>query len=61
MRKILNVLMLVLATVFCTSCLEGGLEDLPLAGDADIISVRAVSHRIVGLAVTKNPQAVKIK
>ena len=45
MRKILNVLMLVLATVFCTSCLEGGLEDLPLAGDADIISVRAVSHR----------------
>lgn len=45
MKKILYCLTLVFSALLFSSCLKGGLEDLPEYEDAEITSVSAVRYR----------------
>lgn len=47
MKKILYSLTLVFSVLFFSSCLKGGLEDLPEYEDAEITSVSAVRYRYI--------------
>ncbi len=40
-----NVIFILFATLFMTSCLKGGLEDLPEYEEADIVGIQRVEYR----------------
>lgn len=47
MKRVIYHLFLAICLFSMTSCLTGGLEDLPIYGDADITSVSAVQYRYI--------------
>ncbi|MDY3090391.1 MAG: hypothetical protein SOW66_04670 [Porphyromonas sp.] len=53
MKKIINILALVIVALVATSCLKSNLEPLPNAQDADILSVHGVAFRWI--ADVKDP------
>lgn len=61
MKKILNILWMLLAAFLFSSCLKSGLEDLPEYGDADILSVSKVEYRYISeeIAPSSGQQLVK--
>lgn len=51
MKKIFNLLVVMLVTLLSTSCLKSNLEPLPNAKDADILSIQSVAYRWVTTVV----------
>ena len=45
MKKIFNIITILLLTVFTTSCLDSNLEDLDTYKGKDIIGIAGVYHR----------------
>ena len=48
MKKIFNIITILLLTVFTTSCLDSNLEDLDTYKGKDIIGIAGVYHRYYG-------------
>lgn len=59
MKKLLNIFLFSLLALISTSCLKGGLDELPNATGADIVSVNSVKHRWIGS--NKNPASGELE